>query len=99
MILFFRLWHVENGIENKTCINVNPDNQNSDFLCDSLMIPDCVPRCTKPPFVTKSENYFSDRLNTEGTKVSYKCLFENHYFDYGKNEKISTIETECSING
>ena len=90
---------MKNGIENKTCVDANPDNQNSDFLCKSLMIPDCVPRCTKPPFVTKSENYFSDRKNTEGTKVSYKCLFTNHYFDYGKNEKISAIDAECSNNG
>ena len=90
---------MKNDIENKTCVNANPDNQNSDYLCESLMIPDCVPRCTKPPFVTKSENYFSDRKNTEGTKVSYKCLFTNHYFDYGKNEKISAIDAECSNNG
>ena len=90
---------MRNGIENKTCFNANPDSQNSDLLCESLVIPDCVPRCTKPPFVTKSENYFSDRKNTEGTKASYKCLYESHYFDYGQNEKISTIDAKCSNNG
>lgn len=106
-------------MEGETCItNEYPDTDiNPETVqCKFVHVPGCVDRtvhCKTPPFPLQANISFVNQPNTiknnvMGTKISYKCLDDNFYFDYplGTNvmsfadsENINEAMVTCSING
>ena len=54
LLVFDRLWAVQNGIDGETCANKNTNSSIAELWCEKVLIPDCVDRtikCSSPPII------------------------------------------------
>ena len=94
---------MEEQIGDEQCKNNNPKENDSDWMCFNVDIPECIDKtvyCSKPPYILNGLNDISNWKYTNGTKVYYECINPGHFFDYSVGYTgISKLEAECTSNG
>ena len=98
---YSKYWEYDNGIEDETCINNQPDG-----TCERIALAECVDRSvyckplSTPENATKalivqpnSENEYEN-----GTEVQFTCPQSEHYFDYSIPADLVSFFYSTNIN-